>query len=414
MTNNGSPDRETPDIRQHRIATGLASIVDDMRAWRHDFHMYPETAFEEVRTSDKIAGLLGSFGIDVHRGMAGTGVVGTLAEGTGPRIMLRADIDALAMEERGDRGHRSRNAFKMHACGHDGHTATLLGAARFLAQTRNFKGTIFFVFQPAEENEGGGRQMVEEGLFSRYPAEKVFGMHNWPGIEAGHIATRKGPLMSAFSRFELCVRAATTHAAMPHRGGDSILASTAIVNALQSIVSRRVDPLDSAVVSVTQIHGGGTWNVIPEEVFIRGSIRHFKEDVGTMLRDGIADISDSTAKAFLASAKMEFFPGYPPLVNAAQETDDAVAAAMEAVGSERVITDVPPSSGSEDFAFLSREIPGCYVWIGNGKHCQFLHSPDYDFNDDILEIGARYWVTLAERLLPCAETRNQRGPRYGQ
>lgn len=399
-----SGERETVRERQMRIATGVASIDDDMRAWRRDFHSYPEIAFEEVRTSVRIAELLSSFGIQVHSGIARTGVVGTLANGRGARIMLRADIDALAIEERSDSPYGSRNAGKAHACGHDGHVAMLLGAAKYLAQTRRFRGTVDFVFQPAEEKEGGGRSMVEEGLFSRFPAGKIFGLHNWPNLPAGHFATRKGPIMAAFGPFEMQVTAKAAHAAMPHLGGDSILATAAVVNAIQSVVSRRIDPVDSVVLSVTQIHGGSTFNAIPETIRLGGCLRYFTPAVERILKDTMAETSESVAHAFGASVSLDFPSGYPPLVNADEETDDAVGAAIEVAGADKVIPEARPSTGSEDFAFMTQERPGCYIWLGNGTGPEGpgLHSPYYDFNDDILGDGARYWITLTERLLPAS------------
>ena len=336
----------------------IAEFHDDMIAWRRDIHAHPETAFEEHRTSAFVAGRLEAFGIEVARGLAGTGVVGTLRNGDGPAIGLRADMDALHVHEENDFAHASTARGRMHACGHDGHTVMLLGAVRYLAETRRFRGTVHFIFQPAEENEGGGRLMVEEGLFRRFPVEAVYGMHNWPGLDAGRFAVAAGPIMAAADTFELIVTGRGAHAAMPHKGIDPIVVAAQIVTALQTVSSRAVDPMDGVVVSVTQFHAGDTWNVIPERAILRGTARAFRAEVHDCIEPAIRRIA----------------------------------------GVERAPT---PSMGSEDFSFMLKERPGCYVWIGNGPGeggCT-LHNPRYDFNDVILPVGASYWAKLVETVL---------------
>ena len=373
-----------------------------MTAWRRDIHAHPELGFEEERTAAIVAEKLDSFGIAVHRGLAKTGVVGVLegAPGEGA-IALRADMDALPILEAGDAPHRSVNDGAMHACGHDGHTTMLLGAARYLAETRNFAGTVYFVFQPAEEGLGGGEAMVQEGLFERFPAGAVYGMHNWPGLPAGEIAVRTGPMMAACDEFTITVEGTGAHGAMPHLGIDPIVAAAQIVTALQTIVARNVDPLEAGVVSVTKIHGGDAFNVIPEKVELAGTVRTFKPRVRETIASGIERIAESTAAALGARARVNVEARFPATVNTAAETERAEAAATAVVGGTHVHRDVAPCMGSEDFAYMLQARPGSYIWIGNGLGpggC-FLHNPGYDFNDEILPIGASYWATLVEREL---------------
>ena len=384
------------------IINRIAGYHDDMTAWRRDIHAHPETAFEEHRTADVVAAKLAEFGIPVERGIAGTGVVGTIKAGTGKRaIGLRADMDALHIHEKNGFDHRSQNAGRMHACGHDGHTAMLLGAARYLAETRNFDGTVHVIFQPAEENEGGGRVMVEEGLFEKFPVEAVYGMHNWPGMPVGQFGVMKGPMMASFDIFELTVTGVGSHAAMPHRGVDPVVVAAEIVGALQTIASRSISPLDAAVVSVTQIHAGDTWNVIPEEVVLRGTTRTFKPEIQDQVEAGIRRRAEGIAAAHGCTVAMRYERRYPATINSAAETDIAAAAIGELVGEPNVLRDLAPTMGSEDFAFMLQAKPGCYVWIGNGPGeggCT-LHNPAYDFNDEILPLGASYWARLVERTL---------------
>ncbi len=385
------------------VLNRIAEFHADMTAWRHHIHAHPETAFEEHATAEFVAKKLASFGIEVHRGLAGTGVVGTIrgGKGGGGAIALRADLDALHVEEKNGFAHRSQNPGRMHACGHDGHTTMLLGAARYLAETRAFAGTVHVVFQPAEENEGGGRVMVEQGLFEKFPVDAVFGMHNWPGQPVGTIAVRTGPMMAAYDVFELRVLGRGSHGAMPHDGVDPVVVAAEIVSALQTIASRNTNPLDSVVVSVTQIHGGDTWNVIPDEVVLRGTCRSFRREVQERIEPAIRRIADGVAAAFGATASLRYERRYPPTVNSAAETARAGEAAAKVVGAENVIRDPVPSMGSEDFAFMLEAKPGSYVWIGNGPQAGGcgLHNPHYDFNDEVLPIGASYWVQLVDTML---------------
>ncbi|HEY1795207.1 MAG TPA: M20 aminoacylase family protein [Stellaceae bacterium] len=383
------------------IVNRIADFHADMTAWRHDIHAHPETAFEETRTAARVAELLESFGIAVERGVAKTGVIGTLT-GNAPghrAIALRADMDALHVHEKTDAAYASQHEGRMHACGHDGHTTMLLGAARYLAETRNFAGTIHFIFQPAEENEGGARVMVDEGVLSRYPVEAIYGMHNWPGLAAGQFAIRPGPMMAAFDIFEITVTGRGAHAAMPHLGIDPIVVAAQIVTGLQTIASRNTHPLEGAVVSVTQIHGGDTWNVIPDTVVLRGTTRAFEPAVRDAIEPAMRRVAEGTAASLGAEVAMRYERRYPPTVNSMAETEIAAGIAADIVGADKVRRDLLPSMGAEDFAWFLQEKPGAYIWIGNGEEAANLHNPHYDFNDDILLLGASYWVRLAESVL---------------
>jgi hippurate hydrolase len=386
------------------VINRIAEFQADMTAWRREIHAHPETAFEEHRTSAFVAKKLAEFGIEVHTGLAGTGVVGTLkGQGGGGRaIGLRADLDALHIHEQNDIPHKSQNPGRMHACGHDGHTTMLLGAAKYLAETRNFEGTVHFIFQPAEENEGGGRVMVEQGLFKKFPVEAVFGLHNWPGMKLGSFAIRPGPQMAAYDVFEIVISGKGAHGAMPHQGIDPVVVASQIVLGLQTIVSRNTHPLDAAVVSVTQIHGGDTWNVIPEQVTLRGTTRSFKPEVQDRIEANIRRVADGVCQAMGASMTMRYERRYPATINAAKEAEFAARVAADVVGTENVERDPTPSMGSEDFAFLLQACPGAYIWMGNGSDAgdRRLHSPHYDFNDEALAMGASYWARMAEMALP--------------
>ena len=384
------------------IINRISAFHQDMAAWRHEIHAHPETAYEEHRTSDFVAAKLKSFGLEVHRGLAGTGVVATLKRGEGPAIGLRADMDALHIHEANGFDHKSRNNGKMHACGHDGHTTMLLGAARYLTEAGKFKGTVHFIFQPAEENEGGGRKMVEQGLFKLFPVKQVYGMHNWPGMPVGTFAVRPGPMMAASDKIEIVVRGKGSHAAMPHTGIDPVVISAQIVTALQTIASRSVHPVDASVISITQIHAGDTWNVIPAEVVLRGTVRSFRPEVRDALEPAIRRIAEGIAKAHNATASVWYERGYPPTVNTAEEAEIAARTAIDVVGETNVDRNPTPTMGGEDFAFMLEQKPGCYIWIGNGPgdNERVLHSPHYDFNDEILPIGASYWARLVETTLP--------------
>ncbi len=379
----------------------IAALAPEMTEWRRHLHAHPETAFEEHRTADFVAERLAGFGIRVHRGLASTGVVGSVSTGPGPTIAVRADMDALPITEHGKAPYRSRHAGKMHACGHDGHMAMLLGAARYLAETRRFRGTVHFIFQPAEENAGGARVMVEEGLFRAFPADRVYGMHNFPGLPAGVIAVRAGPIMAACDVFRITVRGRGTHAAMPQFGTDCVVAAAAIVIAVQTIVSRSLDPVDAAVISVTQLQAGDTSNVIPDHATLIGTSRSFRPEVQDEIERRLEHIAVSIAAAHGCSAELHYDRHYPPTINEVDATERAARAAAEVVGEENVLRQVPPTMGAEDFSFMLRETPGCYVWIGGGRNdddCS-LHNPGYDFNDAILPIGAGYWAALVEREL---------------
>jgi amidohydrolase len=379
----------------------IAAFRGEMTAWRRDLHANPETAFEEHRTSQFVADKLQGFGIEVVRGLAGTGLVGVLKgkrEGPGT-IGLRADMDALDIHEQTNRPYASKTPGKMHACGHDGHTTMLLGAARYLAETRDFAGTAYFIFQPAEESEGGGRVMVEEGLFERFPMEQVYGMHNWPGLPVGQFAVRNGAMMAANDMFEIIVTGHGAHGAMPHQGIDPIVVAAHIVTGLQTIASRNVDPNDALVITVTQFHGGDAWNVIPEDVVLRGTVRTFEPKVQDMAEANIGRIAKNVAAAYGAEARTHYDRRYPATVNSAAETRHAakIAALVDDTGT--VIEDMAPSMGAEDFAFMLQKTPGNYIWLGVGESHPNLHSPHYDFNDEILPIGASYWARLVEETL---------------
>lgn len=383
----------------------LISEIEADRAWleriRHDIHAHPELAYEETRTAGIVQDYLQEWGIEVATGLAGTGVVGTLSNGSGPRIGLRADMDALPIREVNSFEYKSRHDGKMHACGHDGHTTMLLGAAKYLARTRAFSGTVDFIFQPAEEAAGGAKRMIDEGLFDQFPVDAVFGMHNWPGLEVGKFAVRTGAMMASLDCFDIVVEGEGTHGALPHKGIDPIVASAQVVTALQSIVSRNINPLDVGVVSVTQIHAGDAYNVLPGRVELAGGVRSFDTEVRANLLQRVEDVATSVASAFNARASLSWGIRFPPVMNRAAQTEIAAGAAAQVAGAENVATDSEPSLGSEDFAYMLEEKPGCYLFIGNGsgKGGCVIHNPAYDFNDDILALGASYWVRLTEQFL---------------
>ncbi|HUH95599.1 MAG TPA: M20 aminoacylase family protein [Casimicrobiaceae bacterium] len=384
------------------IVPEVAAIVAEMEQWRHHIHAHPETAFEEESTAAFVAQKLESFGLEVHRGLARTGVVGVLRHGgADAAIGLRADLDALPILERTGLVYASRNEGRMHACGHDGHTTMLLGAARALSRRRKIDGTVYFIFQPAEENEGGGRVMVEEGLFERFPMRAVYGMHNWPRLPAGSFAMRAGPLMGAYDVFEIVATGKGAHAAMAYMGKDPMLFAAHCISALQTIVARNLHPQDAGVVTVTQVHGGDTWNVIPQEVVLRGTVRSFKREVQDLIEERMRAIVAGVAATFDMTATIRYERRYPATVNSERETTHAAAAAATVVGAANVDTSPTPEMGSEDFAFMLQAKPGCYVWLGAGRGTDTanIHSPQYDFNDAVLPIGASYWVALAEQQL---------------
>jgi amidohydrolase len=390
-----------------KLETLIDALHPRIAALRKDLHAHPEMAFEERRTAAVVAAHLDKLGIEVHRGLAKTGVVGRLSAGSGGgAIGLRADMDALPLTELNTFAHRSTHSGCMHACGHDGHTAMLLGAAEALAALRDqgfFRGTVYFIFQPAEEHEGGARVMVEEGLFSRFAMDAVFGMHNWPGLPVGSLAVMAGPVMAAADRFEITIEGRGVHAAMPHLGSDCVLAGAALTQALQALVSRATDPLQPAVISVTRFQAGGSAdNVLPDTAMLGGTVRAFRPELQDALEAGMGRICRSIGLAHEVDVSLRYARGYPPTVNADAPTALCRQVAAEVAVGGQVFDNLPPSMGAEDFAYLSAVVPGCYAWLGNGPGeggCM-LHSPRYDFNDAVIPTGIRYWLRLVERALP--------------
>jgi hippurate hydrolase len=384
------------------ILPNILDQLDELTRIRRDLHAHPELAFEERRTSDIVAAKLAEWGCEVHRGLGGTGVVGTIRRGNSPRAVgLRADMDALPMDEANEFAHRSTHSGRMHACGHDGHTTMLLGAARHLAATRNFEGAVHLIFQPAEEGHGGGRKMVEEGLFEKFPCDAVFAMHNRPGLPVGAMATRAGPLLASSDRFDIRVKAKGTHAAAPHLGVDPFVIGAEIVLALQTIRSRNLDPIDSAVVSLGFLKGGSTYNVIPGELQIGGTARAFRPAVRDLVERRIGEIARGVAATHGATVEFDYRRGYPPTVNHADEAAFAAEIAAEICGAGNVDRNVAPTMGGEDFSYMLNARPGAMLWLGNGEGeggC-FLHNPRYDFNDEALPVGVSFFVRLAERVL---------------
>ena len=391
-------------------------FIAELTKIRRDIHAHPALAYQEKRTADIVARELTAYGLEVHRGLAQTGVVGVLRKGSSQRaIGLRADMDALPLEEKSQLAHRSTHRGRMHACGHDGHTALLLGAARYLAENQDqidFDGTVYFIFQPAEEAEGGAEIMIADGLFRQFPMDAVYGLHNWPGIPAGEMAIMPGPVMAGTCAFEIKVRGHGCHAAMPNQGVDTLVVTSQLVLALQSVVSRNLHPCESAVVSVTQIHGGEAFNIIPDDAVLRGTIRTFKPEVQTLVEQAIERLCSGIANAFGARIDTHFDLRYPPTVNSTAETALCRQTAEALLGENKVRKDELPSMGAEDFAFMLREKPGCYVWLGNGPGtggCS-LHNPHYDFNDDVLIYGISYWVRLVETALATTAAEKQKAP----
>jgi amidohydrolase len=383
---------------------GIEANRDELVAWRRDLHAHPELAYEEQRTSAFVAAELRRIGLDVDVGLGRTGVVATLTTGDGPSVGLRADMDALPIREANTFAHRSRFDGRMHACGHDGHTVMLLAAARELAARPDFRGTVRFVFQPAEEAAGGAKAMIDDGLFERFPMDRVFGMHNWPGLEAGRFAMRAGPLMASIDCFDARIEGRGTHGALPHEGTDPVLAAAHTVVALQSIVSRNVDPRRAAVLSVTKLNAGRAHNVIPEAADIAGTMRALDPQVRAFVKRRLVEVVERTAAAFGATASVSFGFQNPAVVNDPDAITVAAAAAASLVGDANVDTDAEPVLASEDFAVMLERRPGCYVFLGNGGGpggCA-IHDPSYDFNDDVLTLGASYWVRLAQTALSAA------------
>lgn len=373
---------------------------------RRDIHAHPELGFEETRTSQLVADKLAEYGIEVHRGLAKTGVIGVIKgkKDSGRAIGLRADMDCLPMHETGDVPHKSKVAGRMHACGHDGHTTMLLGAARYLAQTRNFDGTVNLIFQPAEEGGGGGRVMVEEGLFQRFPCDAVYAIHNWPGLAPGKIAVRAGPMMAATDEIKITVRGRGGHAALPHLAADPVVATAHIITALQTIASRNANPVDALVVSVCSMQTSqiGAFNVIPGHVELIGTVRSFSPEMRELAEKRLQEIVTSVAQGLGASATVEYRRGYPATVNTEQEARFAAQVGEKVFGKGNVVTDGEPTMGGEDFSYMLQAKPGAYVFLGQGGSqggC-FLHNPGYDFNDEVIPLGAGYLAALAEESLP--------------
>ena len=379
------------------IAARKAEIV----GWRRDIHAHPELAYQEERTAGLVAERLEAWGLEVHRGLATTGVVGTLRNGDGPAVGLRADMDALPISETNTFDYRSRSDGKMHACGHDGHTAMLLGAAQYLAASRDFSGTVHFIFQPAEEAAGGAKVMMDDGLFELFPVQAVFGMHNWPGLEVGKFAMRPGPMMASLDCFDIVVEGYGAHGALPHQGIDPVYASAQVITALQSVVSRNANPLQATVISVTKIHGGDAHNIIPGQVLLGGGIRCFDPEVREFLKTRVVEIVEGVCSSLGARGSVEFISGYPAVINGSAAVNLASRVAIDLVGEGNVDADSEPVLGSEDFAYMLEEKPGCYLFIGNGagEGSCMIHNPGYDFNDDVATLGATYWVRLAQAFL---------------
>jgi len=386
------------------IHNRIAAYAAEMTQWRQDIHAHPELAFQEHRTSDLVAAKLAEWGIEVTRGIAGTGLVGTLRQGTGTRaIGIRADMDALPMPEANGFGYRSRNENRMHACGHDGHTTMLLGAARYLAETRNFDGTVHFIFQPAEEAGGGGEVMVKEGLFERFPCDMVFGAHNDTTIPVGQMTAIAGVACANADDFWIRVHGRGGHAARPHCAIDPLLVGAHIVLALQSLVARRVDPLDNAVLSICQFHAGTVGNVIADEAVLNGTVRTFRADTRDAMEQMMGEVVANIARAHGAEAVLQYDRGYPSVINAPEAVERAALAGAKVLGEDRVIRELAPGMGGEDFAYMAQKVPGCFVRIGQAdgaRGSQPVHTVTYDFNDDILPIGASLWSTLVEQELP--------------
>ena len=384
-----------------------SELHEDMVTWRHHIHKHPELSFKEDLTSDYIAAVLEANDIEMHRGLAVTGIVATIhGKKEGRVIGLRADMDALPIQEKNDFSHKSVHDGKMHACGHDGHSTMLLGAAVHLKENNNFSGTVHFIFHPAEEGGGGGRVMVEEGIFEKFPCEAVYGMHNWPGMAEGQFAVHDTAVMAANETLKISIKGKGGHAAMPDQCVDPVVIGAQIITALQSVVSRNVAPLDSAVVSITMLDAGFVSNVIPNDMNLTGSLRYFSTDVGNEVKAKIKKIVEGISHSMGATATFSSTPNYPATVNTPKHAELCANAAAEVVGSGNVLRNEKPSMGSEDFSFLLNASEGAYIWIGNGLVPEdgpeggcMLHNTEYDFNDEILPLGSSYWVQLVQGIL---------------
>jgi hippurate hydrolase len=393
-----------------KLIPEIQAAHGEIQTLRRTIHAHPELRYEEAQTSDLVASKLAEWGLEVHRGLGKTGVVGVLRRGNSSRsVGLRADMDALPIQELNTFDHRSRNEGRMHACGHDGHTAMLLGAARHLAKHGEFDGTIVFIFQPAEEGGAGAKAMIADGLFERFPVDGVFGIHNWPGLPAGSFGVTEGPIMASSNEFKIVIKGVGAHAALPHNGRDPVFTTVQIANGLQGIITRNKKPIDTAVLSITQIHAGDAVNVVPNEAWISGTVRTFTTEVLDLIESRMRKIAESTAEAYDCSASVTFLRNYPPTVNDAAETQFAAEVMREVVGADSVNTNIEPTMGAEDFSFMLLEKPGCYAFLGNGDggHREaghgagpcMLHNASYDFNDDLLPVGSTYWARLATKFL---------------
>ena len=388
------------------IVNRVADLHDEIKAWRRDLHAHPELLFDVHRTAASVADKLKAFGCDeVIPGIGRTGVVGVIrghrpAAGSGNKVIgLRADMDALPIEEATGVPYKSTVPGKMHACGHDGHTAMLLGAAKYLAETRNFAGTAVVIFQPAEEGGGGGREMVRDGMMDRFGIDEVYGMHNYPGLPVGEFAIRPGAIMAAADSLTIEIEGKGGHAARPHLSIDTVLVGAQIINQIQSIVSRNVDPLESGVVSICMFQAGHTDNVIPQTAHLRGTARSLTPEVRDLLEKRLGEVVEGTAKLYGATAKLTYRRGYPVLKNHQQQTSFAASIAQGVAGKDKVDIDLPPVMGAEDFSYMLESRPGAFIFVGNGDSAG-LHHPAYDFNDDVIPLGTSYWVKLVETALP--------------
>ena len=394
-----------------KIIDSLVTQAAGIAAVRRDIHAHPELCFEEVRTADVVAQKLTEWGIPIHRGLGTTGVIG-IVEGTGTKtgraIGLRADIDALPMQEFNTFAHASKHAGKMHACGHDGHTAMLLAAAQHLAKHRDFAGTVYLIFQPAEEGGGGAREMIKDGMFDKFPMEAVFGMHNWPGMEVGKFAVSPGPVMASSNEFRITIRGKGGHAALPHNGIDPVPVACQMVQAFQTIISRNKKPVDAGVISVTMIHAGEATNVIPDSCELQGTVRTFTIEVLDLIEKRMKQIAEHICAAHDAQCEFEFVRNYPPTINHPKESEFARQVMAGIVGEDNVLPQ-EPTMGAEDFSYMLQARPGCYVFIANGDGAHremghgggpcMLHNPSYDFNDELIPLGATYWINLAHAWL---------------
>jgi hippurate hydrolase len=385
------------------IVNRIADMQDEITAWRRDLHTYPELKFDVHRTAATVAEKLTGFGCDeVVPGIGRTGVVGVIRgrkSASNKVIGLRADMDALPIEEATELPYKSKAPGKMHACGHDGHTAMLLGAAKYLAETRNFDGTAIVIFQPAEEGGGGGREMVKDGLMERFGIAEVYGMHNWPNMPLGSFAIRPGPMMAAADRIAIEITGRGAHAAKPHEGLDPIVVASHMVGQIQSIVARSVDPLEAAVVSITQFHAGSADNIIPQTAELRGTARTLSPAVRDLIENRLRQVVENTARAHGAEVKLNYLRDYPVTVNHPRQTEFAASIAAQVAGAERVRTDIAPVMGAEDFSYMLEARPGAYIFVGNGESAN-LHHPAYDFNDAAIPFGASYWIKLVETAMP--------------